>query len=109
MLFRLAGGVDGPLDQPRRPLPTVRLEPFHFQVDLVGAFGEQPDEFLGQALELPVAVLVGRRPLDPERPGQLALVGGPVDCVRSQPMSVQVATVQRRPASVRTLDAVGHH
>jgi hypothetical protein len=46
-------------------------------------------------------------PLDPERPGQLVLVGGPVDGVRGQPMPVQVAAVQGRPAAVRPLDAVG--
>ena len=37
LLFRLAGGLDGPLDQPRRPLPTVRDQPVQFGVDLVGA------------------------------------------------------------------------
>ena len=68
-----------------------------------------PHQVLGQALELPVAVGVRRRPLHPECPDELALVGGPVDGVRGQPMPVQVPAVQGRPASVRTLDPVGHH
>jgi hypothetical protein len=55
--------MDSPLDQPGCPLPPVRLQPLHLLADLVGALGEQPDQLLGQALELPVAVLVGRRPL----------------------------------------------
>jgi hypothetical protein len=41
------------------------------------------------------------------RPGQLALVGGPIDGVRGQPMPAQVPAVQGRPASVRSLDPVG--
>ena len=45
----------------------------------------------------------------PRASGQLALVGGPVDGVRGQPMPVQVPAVQRCPASVRSLDPVGHH
>jgi hypothetical protein len=48
------------------------------------------------------------RPLDAECPDELALVAGPVDGVGGQPMPVQVPAVQRGPASVRTLDAVGH-
>jgi hypothetical protein len=54
-------------------------------------------------------VAVRRRPLHPERPDQFALVGGPVDGVRGQPMPVQVPTVQGRPAAVRPLDPVGDH
>jgi hypothetical protein len=37
MVFGLAGRVDGPLDQPRRPLSTVRNQPVEFGVDLAGA------------------------------------------------------------------------
>jgi hypothetical protein len=107
--FRLAGRVDGPLDQPRRPLPPIRLEPLDRQVDLAGALGEQPDQLLGHATELPVAMGVRRRPLHAQRPDKLVLVGGAVDGVRSQAVAVQVPTVQCRPASVRPLDAVGHH
>jgi hypothetical protein len=109
MLLGLAGGVDGPLHQPGRPRPSGRLQPFDLQVDLVAALGERPDEVLGHPLELAVAVPVGRRPLDSERPDKLALVGGAVDGVGGQPMAVQVAAVQRRPPSVRALDAVGDH
>ena len=53
VLLGLAGGVDGPLDQPRCPLPTVRRQPVHLQVDLVGALGEPPDQLLGHALAAP--------------------------------------------------------
>jgi hypothetical protein len=109
VLLGLAGGLHRPLDQPRRPLPSVRLEPLDLQVDLVGPLGEQPDELLGQALELAVAVPVGRRPPHTQGPDKLPLVAGAVDGVRCQPMPVQVAAVQRRPAPVRALDAVGHH
>jgi hypothetical protein len=52
---------------------------------------------------------VRRRPLDAERPDELALVAGPVDGVGGQPMPVQILTIQRCPASVRALDTVGHH
>ena len=107
VLLGLAGGLDGPLDQPRRPLPTVRGQPVQLGVDLAGALGEPADQRLGHPLELAVAVGVRRRPLHPERPDELALVGGPVDGVRGQPMPVQIAAVQGRPASVRPLDPVG--
>ena len=107
VLLGLAGGLDGPLDQPRCPLPPVRGQPVELGVDLAGALGEAADQLLGHALELPVAVGVRRRPLHPECPDELALVGGPVDGVRGQPMPVQVPAVQGRPASVRPLDAVG--
>jgi hypothetical protein len=108
MLLGLAGGLDGPLDQPRRPLLSVRLKPLDLQVDLLCPLGEQPDQLLGQALELAVAVPVGRRPLHAHGPDKLPLVGGPVDGVSGQPMPIQVPTVQRRPTSVQPLDAVGH-
>src|SRR4029453_15943186 len=49
--------------------------------DPIGALGEPIDQRLGHPLELPVAVAVRRRPLHPERPGELALIGGPVDGV----------------------------
>ena len=52
-------------------------------------------------------MLVGRRPLHAQRPDELALVGGPVDGVRSQPMPIQVPAVHGRPASVRPLHPVG--
>jgi hypothetical protein len=109
VLLGLAGGLDSPLDQPRCPLPPVGGQPVQLQVDLTGALGEDMHQVLGHSLELAVAVGVRRRPLHPECPGQLALVGGPVDGVRGQPMPVQVAAVQGCPASVRPLDAVGHH
>jgi hypothetical protein len=109
LLLGLAGGMDGPLDQPRCPLTSVRLQPLNLQVDLVGPLGEGPQQLTGHALEFAVAVAVGRRPLHPKDPDQLALVGGPVDGVRSQPMPVQVPAVQGCPASVRALDPVGHH
>src|SRR4029453_5635814 len=40
VLLGLAGGLDGPLDQPRRPLPTIRPQPVELGVDLIGALGE---------------------------------------------------------------------
>jgi hypothetical protein len=46
----LAGGLHGPLDQPRRPRPPVGGQPVDLGVDLVGALGEPPGEVLGQAL-----------------------------------------------------------
>jgi hypothetical protein len=109
MLLRLAGRVDGPLDQPRRPLPTVRGQPVELGVDLAGALGETADQILGDSLELEVAMDVRGRPLHPQCPGKRSLVGGPVEGVRSQPMPIQIAAVQGRPASVRPLDPVGHH
>jgi hypothetical protein len=69
--------------------------------------GRRGRQLLGHPLQLPVAVTVRCRPFDPQCPGELVLVGRPVDRVRSQPMPVQVAAVQGRPASVRTLDTVG--
>jgi hypothetical protein len=52
VVFGPAGGLDGPLDQPRGPLPTLRLEPLHLQVNLVRSLGEGPRQLLGQALKL---------------------------------------------------------
>ena len=101
VLLGLAGGMDGPLDQPWRPLRTVRPQPVQLGVDLIGALGEPADQCLGHALELAVAVAVRWCPLHPECPDELALVGGPVDGVRSQPMPIQVPAVQGRPPSVR--------
>ena len=49
------------------------------------------------------------RPLHPQCPDELALVAGPVDGVRSQPMPVDIPAVQGRPASIRPLDTVSHH
>jgi hypothetical protein len=109
VLLGLAGGVDGPLDQPRGPRPPGGLQPLHRQVDLIRPLGEQPNEVLGHALELPVAMPVGRRPRHPERPDKLALVAGTVDGVGGQPMPVQIAAVQGCPAAVRPLRPVGHH
>jgi hypothetical protein len=106
VFLRLPGRVHGPLDQPRRALASTLGQPVEFGVDLTGALGEPLDEFLGHAPKFAVAVAVGGRPLHPKRPGELPLVGGPVDGVRGQPMSVQVPSVQGRPASVRTLDPV---
>jgi hypothetical protein len=40
MVFGLAGRVDGPLDQPRCPLPTVRSQPVQLGVDPISALGE---------------------------------------------------------------------
>jgi hypothetical protein len=107
VIFGLASDMDGPLDQPGGPLPPRSLQPLHLQVDLAGALGEQPDQVLRQALELPVAVGVRRCPFDPECPDKLALVSGPVDGVRGPPVAVEVAAVQGCPAAVRALDPVG--
>jgi hypothetical protein len=107
VLLGLTGGLDGPLDQPRRPLPAVPDELAQLGVDPVSPLGKAPDQRLRHPLELAVAMSVRGRPLHPKRPGQLALVGGPVDGVRSQAVPVEVAAVQRGPASVRALDAVG--
>ena len=107
VLFGLAGGVDSPLDQPRRPLPTACGQPVKLGVDLACALGEPADQRLGHALKLPVAMSIRGRPLHPECPDELALVGGSVDGVRGQPVPVQVAAVHGCPAAVRTLDAVG--
>jgi hypothetical protein len=109
VVFGLAGGMDGPLDQPGCPLPPRGLQALHLQVNLVRSLGEAPQQLPGQALELPVPIGVRWRPLDPERPGQLPLVAGPVDGVGGQPVPVQVPAVQRRPTSVRPLRPVGHH
>ena len=109
VLLGLAGRVDSPLDQPRRPLTARHLQPLDLQVDLVGTLGEQPHQVVRDAGQLAVAVAVRWRPLHPERPDKLALVAGPIDRVHRQPVPVQVPAVQRRPASVRALDPVGHH
>jgi hypothetical protein len=66
------------------------LQPLHLQVNPVRSLGVQPDQVLGQALQLPVPVGVRCCPLDPERPGQLALVAGPIDGIGGQPMPIQV-------------------
>jgi len=107
VLLGLAGGLDGPLDQPRCPLATVHNQPVQLGADPIGALGEPADQRLGQPLEFPVAVGVRGCPLHPQCPDEFALVGGPVDGVRGQAMPVQVAAVQGGPASVRSLDAVG--
>jgi hypothetical protein len=107
VVLGLARGLDSPLDQPRRPLPTVGGQPLEFGVDLVGALGKGTHHVLGHSGELAVAVAVGRRPLHSERSGQSSLVGGPVDGVRGQPIPVQVPAVQRCPTSIWSLDAVG--
>jgi hypothetical protein len=107
VFLRLPSRVHGPLDQPRRPLPTIPSQPVELGVDLAGTLGEPPDQLLGHPLELAVAVAVRHRPLHPECPGELPLVGGPVDGVRSQPVAVDIPAVQGCPASVRSLDAVG--
>jgi hypothetical protein len=107
MLLGRAGGLDRPLDQSRRPLPTVRPEPVEFGVDLAGALGEAPDQGLWHALELAVAVGVRWRPLHSQCPDQLPLVGGSVDGVRGQPIPIQVPAVHGCPAAVRTLDPIG--
>jgi hypothetical protein len=107
VLLGFAGRLDGPLDQPRCPLPTVRGQPVELDVELVGALGEATDQRLGYPLELSVAMGVRWRPLDPEGPDEFPLVGGSVDGVRSQPMPVEIPSVQRRPASIRPLDTVG--
>ena len=107
VLLRLASHLDGPLDQPRRPLPTVRGQPVKLGVDLTGARGEAANQRLGHPLELPVPVAVRARPLHPEGPGQFSLVGGPVDGVGGQPVPVKIPSVYGCPAAVRALDAVG--
>jgi hypothetical protein len=65
VVFGLASGVDGPLDQPGCPLPPRGLQPLHLQVDLAGALGEQPHEVFGQALQVPVPMGVRCCPLHP--------------------------------------------
>jgi hypothetical protein len=107
MLLGLAGGLHRPFDQPWCPLPAVRQQPVQLGIDLTGALGEQPDQRLGHPGQLAVAVAVRWCPLHPQCPDEFALVGGPVDGVRSQAMPVQVPAVQGRPPSVRSLDAVG--
>jgi hypothetical protein len=107
VLLGLAGRLDGPLDQPRGPLPTIRDQPIELGVDLTGALGEAAHQPLRHPLELPIAVSVRRRPLHPECPDKFALVGGPIDGVRGQPMPVQVPAVQGCPPSVRPLHAIG--
>src|SRR5829696_6780220 len=82
VVFGLTSGVDGPLDQPRCPLPPRGLQPLHLQVDLICPLGEGPQQLLGHALEFAVPMGVRSCPLDPERPGQLPLIDGPVDGVR---------------------------
>jgi hypothetical protein len=62
MLLGLAGGLDGPLDQPRRPLPTVPCQFPDNLVDLVGALREPTDQVLGHPLQLPVAVAIHSTP-----------------------------------------------
>jgi hypothetical protein len=109
VLLGLAGGMDGPLDQPRRPLPTVGGQPVQLGVDLAGPLGESTDQRLGYPLELAVAVAVRGCPLHPQCPDELPLVGGPVDGVGGQPMPIQVPSVHGCPAAVRPPNAVGDH
>jgi hypothetical protein len=109
LLLGLAGRVDGPLDQPGCPLPTVRGQPVELGINLAGALGEGPHQPLRHALELAVAVGVCRCPLHLECPDEFALEGGPVDGIGGQPMPIQVAAVQGRPAFVRPLDTIGDH
>src|SRR5215211_395759 len=99
--------MDGPLDQPWCPLPTICGQPIQLEVDLAGALGEPPHQLIGYALEFAVAVALRCCPLHTQCPGELPLVAGPVDGVRSQAMPVQVPSVQGCPAAVRTLDPVG--
>jgi hypothetical protein len=87
----------------------VRGQPVELGVDLASALGKAPDQRLGYALELAVAMGFRGCPLHPECPGQLALIRGPVDDVRSQPVPIQIPPVQGHPASIRPLDAVGHY
>jgi hypothetical protein len=54
VLLRLPRRVDGPLDQPRRPLPTVRPTPVQLGVDPIGALGEATDQRLRHPLDLAV-------------------------------------------------------
>jgi hypothetical protein len=63
VLLWLPSGVHGPLDQPWRPLPTIRSQPVELGIDLAGALGEAADQRLGHPSELAVAMLVSRRPL----------------------------------------------
>jgi hypothetical protein len=65
MLLGLAGSLHRPLDQPRRPLPTVPDQPIQLGVDLSSPLGEAADQCLGHPMELPVAVGVRWRPLHP--------------------------------------------
>jgi hypothetical protein len=52
-------------------------------------------------------LLVGVRLLDPERPRQLPLVGGPVDGIGGQAVAVHIPPAQRHLPAVRALDMVG--
>jgi hypothetical protein len=108
VLLGLPGRVHHPLDQLRRADPTVRLQAFDLGIDRVGALGEHPHQLLGDARELAVAVGVRSGPRHLKRPRQRPLVGAPVDRVGRQPMAVQVATIKRRPATIRPLHPVGH-
>jgi hypothetical protein len=60
-------------------------------------------------LDLAVAPPVGVRPRHPQRAGQLALEGGPVDRVGGAAVPVDVAAVQRRPPAIGALHPVGDH
>jgi hypothetical protein len=108
VLLGLAGRLDGPFDQPRCPLPTVCSQPIDLGVDLADALGEGPDQILGHALELAVAMGVRGRPLHPQCPDELALVGGPVDGIRGQPMPIEIPAVHGRPASIRPLNPISN-
>jgi hypothetical protein len=109
VLLGLAGGVDGPLHQPRRPRPPRGFQALHLGVDLLGPLRERPDQLLGHPSDLAVAVPVRLGPRHPQRAGQLPLQRRPVDRVRGATVPVRVAAVHGRPASVRALDAVGDH
>ncbi len=104
----LPRGMDRPLDQLGRSHPPFGLQPLHLAVDRVRPLRERLEEVIRHAGQLAVAPPIRLTPGDPQRPGQGALVGAPVDRVRRQPMPVQVATIKRRPATIRTLHPVRH-
>jgi hypothetical protein len=109
VLLALPGRVDGPLHQPGRPQPPRGFQALHLGVDLLGTLGERPHQLPGHAADLAVAVPVGLGPRYPQRAGQLPLQRRPVDRIGRAPVPVDVPAVQRGPAAVGALDAVGHH
>ncbi len=106
VLLGLPGGLYYPLDQLGGPQPTLGLESLHLAIDRIRPLGEHPQQVLWHAGQLAVAPPVRLAPGDPKRPCQGALVGAPVDRIRRHPVPVQVATIQRRPATIRTPDTV---
>jgi hypothetical protein len=108
MLLGLPGGLHHPLDQLRRPHPSLGLQPLDRIVDRIRPLRKGLEQLGGHAGQLPVAPPVRLRPRDPQRPGQPALVGAAVDRVRRQAVAVQVATIKRRPATIRPLHPVRH-